>query len=144
TEQEREAGQECKWGKKIERGAGELPAADPKSLDEGAEHHALREGGDCRAVTECIVPKGLALCVPKTEFKGDATEDERQQHDQNGEIHRRDDDGERKRKGSQEPEAAKYQPGLIAVPDWRDRVHDRVARGRIGREAEQHANAEVE
>jgi len=90
-------------------------------------------------------PKQKALLrVPKAEFKGDAPEDERQQHDQNGKINRRDDDGESQRKGGHEPDAAKNQPGLVAVPDRRDRVHDRVARGCIGREAEQHADSQIE
>jgi hypothetical protein len=121
-----------------------LSVVDPKSLDEGAEHQPLREGGHARAVAEGVVPERLVLRVAKTEFKGDAAEDERQQHDQYGEIHRRDDDGESERKGGPEPDAAENQPGLVAVPDRRDRVHDRVARGCVGREAEQHADAEIE
>jgi hypothetical protein len=119
AQQQRDAGEHCEWGQKIKRSASELPTTDPKSLDEGAEHQALREGGNARAVAEGVIPKGLILGVAKTEFKGNAAKDERQQHHQKREIYRRDDDGKSERKGGQEPEASENQPGLVAVPDWR-------------------------
>jgi hypothetical protein len=42
-----------------------------------AEHHSLREGGDGRPTGEGVIPEGLVLRVPKSEFEGDAAENER-------------------------------------------------------------------
>ena len=47
-------------------------------------------------------------------------------------------------KRRQQAHAAKHEPGLVAVPDRRDRVHHQVTRGRVGREAEQDPDAKVE
>src|SRR5215831_3197373 len=58
------------------------------------------------------------------ELKGDATEHERKQHDQDWEVDRGDDDGEGERECCEQAEAAEYQPRLIAVPDRYDRTHD--------------------
>src|SRR5262249_28398196 len=35
-------------------------------------------------------------------------------------------------------------PGFVAIPDGRDRAHDRVARARVTRKAVEHAHAEIE
>ena len=40
--------------------------------------------------------------------------------------------------------AAEHQPGLVAIPDRRDRVHHQIARGSVGREAEEDADAKIE
>src|SRR5262249_3359418 len=63
---------------------------------------------------------------------------------QNRKIYSWDDDSEGERKCSQEPEAAQDQPSLVAVPNRRDCIHDLVAGGCVGCEAEQHADAEIE
>ena len=57
-----------------------------KSLDEGAEHDTLRESGDRRAVAEPMIPKAAPLGVAVAELEGDAAEDQRQQHHQNGKV----------------------------------------------------------
>ena len=60
------------------------------------------------------------------------------------EIDRRQDDGEGERKGGEQRHAAEHEPGLVAVPDRRDRVHHQIARAAVGREAVEDADAEVE
>src|SRR4029077_5638497 len=77
-------------------------------------------------------------------LEGDATEYERQQHDQNWEVNRRDDDREGEWKGSEQAEPSEYQPGFVAVPHWRDRIHGGRALGFISQEAVKHSDAEVE
>ena len=52
-----------------------------KALDEGAEHDALREGAERRAVAERVVPEGAVLGVAVAELERHAAEDEREQHD---------------------------------------------------------------
>jgi hypothetical protein len=44
-------------------------------------------------------------------------------------VERRHDDGVGERKDGEQPAAAEHQPGLVAVPDGRDRVHHDVAFG---------------
>ena len=60
-----------------------------------------------------------------------------------GKVHRRNDDREGERKRRHEPDAAEHQPGLVAVPDRRHRVHHQPAPLRA-HEAGQNADAEVE
>ncbi len=84
------------------------------------------------------------LGVTIAKLEGKAAEDERQQHQEDREIDRRHDDGEGDREGGEEPDATEDEPGLVAVPDRRDRVHDEVARTAVGGEAVEHADAEIE
>ena len=55
------------------RKSNELPAEDAaldlEALDERAEHHALREGRDHRAVAEAMIPEGPVLGVRKRNSK---------------------------------------------------------------------------
>ena len=117
---------------------------DRKALDERAEHDPLGEGAEGRAVAEGVVPEGAMLGVAEPELEGDAAEDERQQHDQKREIDRRQDDGEGEREGREQRHAAEHEPGLVAVPHRRNRVHHQIARLAVGSEAVEDADAEVE
>ncbi len=125
AEHQRDAGEQRERREEVERAAGEMPAFDLEALDESAEHHALREGGDGRAVAEAVLPERAMLRVAEAELERDAAEDQRQQHDQDREIDRGDDDGEGEREGRQQSDAAQNQPGLVAVPHRRDRIHRR-------------------
>ncbi len=121
-----------------------MPPFDLEALDEGAEHHPLGKRRQRRAIAEAVIPRGAVLGVLVAELEGDAAEDERQQHHQNGEIDRRDDDREGERKRRQQRQAAEHEPSLVAVPDRRDRVHRDAARGAIRRKAVEDADAEIE
>ena len=91
-----------------------------------------------------MIPERPVGGVPEPELERDAPEHQRQQHDQHGEIHRRNDDREGQRKCDQQADAAEDEPGLVPVPDRRDAVHQQVARRRIRREAVEDADTEVE
>ena len=73
----------------VERAASKVAAFGLKALNERAEHDALREGADDRAVIEGAIPEGPMLGVAVAELESDAAEDEREQHDQGSESRRR-------------------------------------------------------
>src|SRR5262249_56946585 len=91
-----------------------------------------------------MVPESLVVSVPKTKLKSDTAKDQCEQHHRDRKIDRRNDDREGQRESGEEPEAAQNQPGLVAVPDRPDRVHDDVAGAGIWRQAMEHAEAEIE
>ncbi len=97
AEHQRDAGHQRERGEAVERTAGKLAPVGLKALDEGAEHDALRKGAERRAVAERIVPERAALGVPVAELERDAAKDQREQHDDDREIDRRQDDGEGER-----------------------------------------------
>ena len=78
------------------------------------------------------------------ELEGHAAEDQRQQHDDDRQIERRHDHRVGLREGDPQAAAAEHQPGLVAVPERRDRVHHLVALAFAARERKQDADAEVE
>ena len=142
-----EKGQPRQYGKgrqKVDGGPAEHSPLDSEALNEGAEHHSLRENCDERANLEGAVPERTADAILKAKLEGDAAEDERDQHHQDWEIHGGYDDGESQRKRREEGDAAEDQPGLVAVPDRRNRVHDHFAVGRVACKTMQHADAEIE
>src|SRR5262249_22334907 len=95
-------------------------------------------------VEEAMIPEGLALGIAKAELEGDAAKHQRQQHGQDRKIKRRDEDGEGKGKGRKQCDAAQHQPGLVAVPYGRNRVHHEIARSGVRHEVVEHAHAQVE
>ena len=78
------------------------------------------------------------------ELEGDAAEDQRQQHDDDRQVERRHDHRIGEREGDQQPAAAEHEPGLVAVPERRDRVHHLVAVVLVLGERKQDADAEIE
>src|SRR5262249_61387261 len=90
------------------------------------------------------ITESLVGSVQKTKLKSDTAKDQCEQHHRDRKIDRRNDDREGQRESGEEPEAAQNQPGLVAVPDRPDRVHDDVARAGIWCKAIEHADAEIE
>src|ERR1051325_8018273 len=115
-----------------------------KSLDERAQYHALREGGDGRAVGESTVPHRHMLRIAEAEFERDAAKHECQQHHQDREIDSRDDDRKGKRKGREKSHAAQNEPGLVAVPYGCDGIHHQVSPAAFVDEAVENADAQIE
>src|SRR5215208_5377742 len=145
AEYEGEADQESEGGHPVEGSASEMPSVNLETLNECTEHDALGKGRQCRTVTERAVPEASQGGPPEPELEGDAAEHQRQQHDEDREVNRRNDDGEGERKCGQQAEAAEHHPGFIAVPDRRHRVHDEVApRFVVRREAVKHSDPEIE
>src|SRR5258705_11032105 len=91
-----------------------------------------------------MIPERLVLGVAKAKFEGDAAKYERQQHQEDREIARRNDDRESQRKGGEQSEATEDEPRLVSVPDRRNRIHHDVARGGIRCEPVKYADAEIE
>ena len=60
----------------------------------------------------------------EAELERDSAEDEREQHYEYGKIDRRNDDGEGEGESREQTKPAEHQPGLVAVPDRRDRIHE--------------------
>ena len=115
-----------------------------KALNERAEDDALRESAEDGAIVEGVIPERPMLCVAVAKLESDAAEDEREQHDQDRKVDRGQDDREGERESRQKRDPAEHEPGLVAVPDRRDRVHDQIARIPIGREAIEDADAQIE
>src|SRR5690242_7953853 len=144
AEEQRYTGEDGERREAVERCAGEFSSLDLEALDEGAEHDALREGRERRAVAEGVIPEGEMRGIAIAELEGDPAEDERQQHGEDREVDGGNDDCESERECRQQPDPAEHEPGLVAVPDGCDRVHDEIARGAVWREAVEDADAEIE
>ena len=129
---------------KVEGTPGVLPAFDREAMDVLSEDAALGEGGDERAPEERLVPALLGCPRGRPELERDAAEDETEQHREDREVERRQDDRERERERGEERNPAEHEPGLVPVPDRRDRGHHQIAGAIVRREREKDPDAEVE
>src|SRR6266566_3545892 len=105
------------------------------TLAEGSKHGA---GGKRER------PMRLAAYAEPAELECDAAKDQRQQHDDDRQIERRQNDRIRQRESDHQSGAAEHEPGLIAVPERRDGIHHLVALVLAFGERKQDADAEVE
>ena len=109
-----------------------------------AEDDALAQRRQRGAGSEGEIPVGLAGLRDGAEFERDAAEDERKQHHDHRQIERRHDDGIGARERDPQSAAAEHQPGLVAVPERRDRGDHLVALFFVATERKQDADAEIE
>ena len=77
-----------------------------------------------------VVPEASAVGALERNSNATPRKMSAEQHDEDREVHRRDDDRERERKRREQADAAEHEPRLVAVPDRRDRVHHQRARRR--------------
>ncbi|MNT20205.1 hypothetical protein D3C72_1555060 [compost metagenome] len=117
---------------------------DRNALNQRPERDALREGGQHRAAGESPVPEILGPSRAPAVLEGDATEDEADDHGDNRRVERRQNGRIGKRKHRHQAAAAQHEPGLVAVPDGRDRIHHHVAIMLLRKEREEDADTEVE
>ena len=96
-----------------------------------------------RAEGEGQVPGPAIALGLEAELEGDAAQDQPDQHEDDRDVERRQHDGVSEREGGEQAAAAEHEPGLVAVPEGRDRVHHGVAVLVRGGEREQHAEAEI-
>ena len=122
---------------------GERAVLRPDALDETAQDQALAERRQGRAGREGEIPPDLAA-RHDTEFERHAAEHQREQHHDHRQVERRHDDRIGHRKGHPQAAAAEHEPGLVAVPERRDRAHHLVALHLVAGEREQDADAEIE
>src|SRR6478752_10213839 len=75
----------------------------------------------------CVPPVTRARRSLEAQLESDASEDERYHHDEDREIKSWQDNGEGEWKGGKQSKPAEHGPGLVAIPDRRNRVHYEVA-----------------
>src|SRR5579871_3392833 len=120
-----------------------MATVDSETLNEASKNDALGQGCDQGAVSETMVPEGHAFPIAKTELESHAAENQREQHHEDWKIDGRHDDREGERKRREKARPAKYQPGLVAIPDRRDRVHHQVALRTIAGKRVENTDAEI-
>ncbi len=124
--------------------AGEHAVLHLDALNEPAQDQALAEGRQRRAGREGEVPVPLAGRRDPAELECDAAEHQRQQHHDHRKVERRHDHRIGAAESDPQPAAAEHQPGLVAVPERRDRVHHLVALALAAGIGKEDADAEIE
>ena len=145
AEQQADAGQD---GERRAASRSALPANTAarhrEALDELAEHEPWANVAIAGPVEERRPRSGVLGLRGSRNSNATPRKISAEQHHQDREVHRRDDDGESEREGREQPDAAEHQPGLVAVPDRRDRFIIRSRESSSRREREEDADAEIE
>ncbi len=141
--EQRRGGEHGEGRQPVEGAAREFVVGHGEALHEGAHDGALRQRGKHRAQGEGQVPGPAIAFGLEAELEGDAAQDQPDQHENDGDIERRQHDGISEREGREQAAAAEHEPGFVAVPEGRDRVHHGVAVLMRGRKREQHAETEI-
>ena len=144
SDNEAHASEKGEWAEPVPPTAGIGPVSDFDALEDGSKGYALRKGADHRTRGEGDVPKSAVVRVAPAKLKGDAAEDQGQQHGDNWRVDRRKDHGVGEGKGRHEAAASENEPRFVAVPDGGDGVHGGITLGAwlIGRK--EYADPEVE
>jgi hypothetical protein len=108
-----------------------------------ADDGTLHQRGEHRAGTKSHVPKPARALRLKAELESDPAQDEADQHQNDWHIECRQHDRIGERKSGEQTPSAQNQPGLVAVPERRDRCHHGIAVFAGRREREQHAKAKI-
>ena len=85
------------------------------------------EGREQRAEEEGVVPEEFRALRLEAELEGDAAKDQGDEHEDDRHVERRHEHRIGDVEDREEAAAAEDQPGLVAVPDRRDREHHPVA-----------------
>src|SRR6202035_2216329 len=80
----------------------------------------------------------------EAEFESDAAPDEARQHQEEWNVERAEQHGISERKCRHQGSSSQNQPGLVAIPDRRNRVHHGVAIAPVADEWEEDAYSEIE
>ena len=118
-----------------------------KALNECAEDNALREGAKDGAVVEGAILERPMVRVAVAELERNATENERQQHDDDREINRGNDDrkSERRKADISASPPSTSQVSLPSSSGWtRSSSRPGCAWIPIGRESHRNAHAQIE
>ena len=141
--EQRRGGERREGRQPVEGAAREFIVGHREAMHEGAHDGALHQRGKHRAEGEGEVPGPAIALRLEAELEGDAAQDQPDQHEDDGNVERRQHDGVSERKGGEQAAAAEHEPGLVAVPEGGDRVHHGVAVLVRGGKREQHAEAEI-
>jgi hypothetical protein len=104
----------------------------------------LREGCEQRSEEEGAAPERFVLVHLEPELERNAPKNQRDEHHQDWQIEGREKHRVSQREGTEQPRRAKHQPGLVEVPDRRDRVHRDIALALVFHERKQDPEPEIE
>ena len=93
---------------------------------------------------KAAIPVAAMVRIAPPEFEGDAAKNQPHEHRDHGRIGCRQNDGIGERKRGEQHSAAEHQPGLVAVPYRRNRVHGLIPLGAHGKRREEDADTEIE
>src|ERR1700738_3196654 len=142
---EADACEETEWTQPVKTAALVGGPSHLEAVDEGAHRDALRERRDVRAPGESLVPEWpVRLIRLEAEFARDAAQDKARQHQEEWNVERAEQHGISKRKCRHQRRSSQHQPGLVAIPDRRNRVHHGGAIAPVADEWEENADSEVE
>src|SRR3982074_896264 len=142
---EADACEETEWTQPIKTAAVVGGPSHLEAVDEGAQRDALRERRDVGAPGEGLVPERPGRFVRlEAEFESDAAPDQARQHQEDWNVERAEQHGISKRKCRHQRGSSQNQPGLVAIPDRRDRVHQGVSIAPVADERKEDADSEVE
>src|SRR5258708_7227233 len=137
--------EETEWTQPVRTAAVVGGPGHLEAVDEGAHRDALRERRDVRAPGECLVPeRPVRFVCLEAEFESDAAPDQARQHQEEWNVERAEQHRISKRKCRHQRGSSQNQPGLVAIPDRRNRVHHGVAIAPVADEREEDADSEVE
>ena len=139
-----DAGQDRKGRQPVPPAPGIGAVHDRDPLHQRAKGDALHHRRDQRAAKEGIIPDPLPPLRLPAVFEGHAAKDQRQKHEDDGDVERGHHDRIGQREDGEQPAAAKDKPGFVAVPDRCDRIHHLVPLILILREREEDADAQIE
>ena len=115
-----------------------MPWIRPPRIDALAKGRERRTGGESEG------PMPLAGHSDPAELECDPAKHQRQQHDDDRQIERRQNDRIGQREGDHHAGAAEHEPRLVAVPERRDGIHHLVALVLGLGERKQDADSEIE
>src|SRR6202040_2804108 len=142
---EADACEETEWTQPVKTAAVVGGPSHLEAVDEGAQRDALRERRDVGAPREGLVPeRPVRLVRLEAEFESDAAPDQSCQHEEDWDVERAEQHGISEREDPHQRGSSQHQPGLVAIPDRRDRVHHYIAIASVADEREQDADPEVE
>src|SRR5713226_3262453 len=142
---EADACEETEWTQPVKTAAVVRGPSHPEAVDEGAQRDALRERRDVGAPGERLVPERPVRFVRlEAEFESDAAPDQARQHKEDWDVERAEQHGISEREDSNQRGSSQNQPGLVAIPDRRDRLHHGVAIAPVADEREEDADSEIE
>src|SRR5258708_19046892 len=137
--------EETEWTQPVKTAAVVGGPSHLEAVDEGAHRGALRERRDVGAPGEGLVPERPVRFVRlEAEFKSDAAPDKARQHKEDWDVERAQQHGISEREDTHQRGSSQNQPGLVAIPDRRNRVHHGVAIAAVADEREEDADSEVE
>ena len=142
TKHEADPAQDRKRCDPVERASGKLAVHDRYSADHGSDRGALDKGRNERADSEAAIPES-ACSAPSAEFERDAAEYQSQEEQQHRDVKGPQEHCVNGGEGCEQRGAHHDQPGLVAVPEWRNRSDHFIPQRLVFGGAEKDPDAQV-